>query len=89
MPNPVLKIHHELFDVTREEKIIFWDHCSYAKGPLRCTVRGLNVLETDLYIVMAWWDTECEDNEREDNCEFVTILKSAIISRYIPEWKKI
>jgi|DEB0MinimDraft_6_1074348.scaffolds.fasta_scaffold02642_2 hypothetical protein len=83
-----LKIHHDLFDKTREEKIVFWDHSNNDRYPMKATIWGLNVLETDLYVVMCWWDPDIDDaHEREENAEFITILKSAIINRYKPEWK--
>jgi hypothetical protein len=76
-----------LYESTQEERISFWDHVKDAKSPLKCTVWGLNILETKQFIVMAWWDTHLEDfEERESNAEYVTILKSAIIERWKPTW---
>ena len=61
-------------------QVHFWDHSSNM-APVKCTVWGKVALMTRLHVELSSWEIESNDlDTKEANREYVSILKSAIIS---------
>lgn len=71
------------------EKIIFWDHSvneNYAVEPVLCCVAGEVIQESEVALLIKWWDSYINKNNvnfDDDNHEFCTIIKSTIVSRQV------
>jgi hypothetical protein len=45
----------------KEVKVIFWDHVKDASFPIKCVLWGKVVKETNLYLVVCYWDIIDDD----------------------------
>jgi len=63
-------------------EVFFTDHSFGCDKPFQCKVPGYVVEDADEYVKLTVWETLTDDNDvREDNFEFVCIMKSTIKRR--------
>jgi hypothetical protein len=64
-------------------EVKFWDH-STNMAPVKCTVWGKVIALTRMHVEVCTWEVEIDDNEvKDDNREYVSILKKAIIKKRV------
>jgi hypothetical protein len=68
-------------------EITFWDH-STNMAPVKCTVWGKVSNVTRMHVELSSWEVEHDDEEvKDDNREYVSILRKAIISSHPLKYK--
>lgn len=64
-------------------QIEFWDHSSNM-APVKCRVWGRVSMLTRMHVEVTSWEVESNDQDvKEDNREYVSILRKAIIASKI------